>query len=228
MLSSRRWTISILQRLLRPSTASSQCRLFTLSLLSLLLDPAAVDDVRSDLFKRHSDYQIQIHDRSIKIDFVWSPFESNISSFIRSIEGSASSSPDVIVAGSGLWHMLHVTDPADYGGKLSEIKKEASKAGVLEHAFWLGLPELVETMLNTEEKRLNMNRTMQESYRAELGKSGMLKRDGGQFLLIDVGFLSRECGAMCTEDGMHYDQRVYDSAVQIMLNALLIESQQRV
>ena len=44
---------------------------------------------------------------------------------------------------------------------------------------------------------------------------------------MDIGSLSWTCGIKCTDDGMHYDGVVYEAGVQIMLNALLIESHQR-
>lgn len=124
--------------------------------------------------------------------------------------------------------MLHVTNSTDYGENLKEIRRSAKEIGISEHAFWIGLPRLVEEMLNTEEKRARMNSTVQERYNEEVEKAEILRRDGGPFLLLDVGELSRECGRRCTVDGMHYDKVVYDAAVQVMLNALLVESQQRV
>lgn len=87
---------------------------------------------------------------------------------------------------------------------------------------------LVEALLNTEEKRMRMNRTVVSQYEEKVEKSGILTRDGGPFALLDVGLLSRECGFRCTEDGMHYDKVVYDAAVQVMMNALVIESEQRI
>jgi hypothetical protein len=47
-------------------------------------------------------------------------------------------------------------------------------------------------------------------------------------LLLDVGKLTQGCGQQCTADGMHYDGEVYDAVLHIMLNALVIESQQRI
>lgn len=163
---------------------------------------------------------------SIVVDFLWAPYECNLTEVLRRKQETRV--PDVLVMGSGLWHMLHVTNASDYGEKLGEVRDVVEKVGVFRNLFWLGLPKLVYEMLNTEEKRIKMNEVVYESYEKEVEKSGFLRRDGGEFMLLDVGYLSGECGSDCTKDGMHYEKVVYDAAVQIMVNALLVESQQRV
>lgn len=204
----------------------SQSRLFALSLLTLLLRPSDLPPAESALFRRHSDYQISIPDSSIDLRFLWSPFESNLTSLLRT---GPSPPPDVLVAGSGLWHMLHVNDPAHYSRQLSAVRAAADlllPPPPPPHLFWLGLPDLVEPMLNTEEKRERMNRTVSRRYEREGRRMG--RSSGGPFFYLDVGMMTRRCGEGCTADGMHYDRAVYDAAVQVMLNALLIESRQRV
>ncbi|XP_010923826.2 LOW QUALITY PROTEIN: protein ALTERED XYLOGLUCAN 9 [Elaeis guineensis] len=222
----------------------SQARLFVLALLRLLLNPTAMDPVEADLFRRHSDYHLTVADHGIKLDFLWAPFESNLTAILRDLHPGPRY-PDVLVLGSGLWHMLHFTDSSEYGECLAAVKKAAASLlspvlpelrldGILAssvqppHMFWLGLPTLVAPMLNTEEKRERMNRTVWEAYDREVDESKILKRSGGPFLLLDIGLLSRGCGRRCTADGMHYDRVVYEAALHIMLNALLIESQQRI
>lgn len=49
------------------AAGDSQARLFLLALLRLLLDPAQVSNVEPDLFRRHSDYQLTLPDRGIKV-----------------------------------------------------------------------------------------------------------------------------------------------------------------
>ncbi|MCD7451064.1 hypothetical protein HAX54_009434 [Datura stramonium] len=65
--------------------------------------------------------------------------------------------------------------------------------------FWLGMPKLINSMLNTDEKREKMTDVMWQAYSDELYRS----------------------------DGMHYHVAVYEAAVHIMLNGLLIESNQK-
>ncbi|CAI0548285.1 unnamed protein product [Linum tenue] len=68
---------------------------------------------------------------------------------------------------------------------------------------------------------------MWHAYDKVLRDSRLLHRYGGPCLLLDIQSLSWNCGPRCTVDGMHYDGAVYEAAVQILLNALLIESHQK-
>lgn len=211
----------------------SQARLLVLALLRLLLDPAAAAAAEPELFRRHSDYRAAVPERGISVDFVWAPFESNLTRLLREDLRLAPRLPDVLVLGSGLWHMLHTTDAASYGDALASVADAAkSLRSPLPvpppHMFWLGLPLLVNHMLNTEAKRIHMNATMLRAYDREVEQRGLLRGDGGPFLLLDVGKLTQGCGQQCTTDGMHYDGNVYDAVMHIMLNALVIESQQRI
>lgn len=221
----------------------SQARLVALALLNLVLDSERMDSVRGDLFKRHSNYQIVVSDIGMKLDFIWAPFVSNLTDLMVEFK-HYSSYPDVLVMGSGLWHMLHVHNASDYGVSLEFLKgsvtsllpisPELGDDGPMSSVsfrsppfFWLGMPMLINSMLNTEEKRERMNDAAFIAYEAELHQSKILREFGGPLLLLDIHALTRDCGPRCTEDGMHYDAVVYDAAIHIMLNALLIESHQK-
>ncbi|XP_042500390.1 uncharacterized protein LOC122078475 [Macadamia integrifolia] len=222
----------------------SQARLVVLSLLNLVMGPREVESVRGDLFKRHSDYRAVIDEIGLKLDFVWAPYNRNLTNLLMDFKGKHQY-PDVLVMGSGLWHMLRITDASDYGASLGWVRKsvvslmpiprdydnDGSVTGSISmrspHMFWLGMPTLVNSMLNTEEKRLKMNSAMQDAYDRELYESKLLRQSGGPMLLLDFQSLSRNCGIQCAVDGMHYDEAVYEAAVHIILNALLIESHQQ-
>lgn len=210
----------------------SQARLLVLALLRLLLDPAAAAAAEPDLFRRHSDYHAAVPARGISVDFIWAPFEANLTRLLREDLRLAPRAPDVLVLGSGLWHMLHATDASRYGDALAAIADAANSLRSSlpvpppPHMFWLGLPHLVNPMLNTEAKRARMNDTILQAYDREVDERCILRRDGGPFRLLDVGKLTRGCE--CTPDGMHYDGVVYDAVMHIMFNALVIESQQRI
>ncbi|KAG0460339.1 hypothetical protein HPP92_020636 [Vanilla planifolia] len=193
-----------------------------------------MEAVEGDLFRRHSDYKNMIPEYGMKLDFLWSPFESNLTSVLRQIRGGPRF-PEILVAGSGLWHMLHINNASEYGGALASVRSSgAALASPLSsglamqppHMFWLGMPTLVNSMLNTEEKKEKMNRMVSEAYGHEVDGSGMLMQSGGPFMLLDIGSLTQRCGNQCTSDGMHYDKIIYEAALHIMLNALLVESQQ--
>lgn len=219
----------------------SQARLVVLALLSLVLDSRHVESVRADLFKRHSDYQIVINEIGMRLDFVWAPYTTNLTDLVVEYR-QTKNYPDVLVMGSGLWHMLHITNASDYGASLQLLRKAlqlpissridsygpltGSVSNRLPHLFWLGMPMLLNTILNTEEKREKMTRVMQGGYARELYRSKLLRGFDGSLLLLDIHSLSQKCGIRCTVDGMHYDGAVYEASVQIMLNALLIESHQ--
>ncbi|GKV20321.1 hypothetical protein SLEP1_g30466 [Rubroshorea leprosula] len=223
----------------------SQARLVALSLLNLVLgsDSKRMESVRGDLFKRHSDYNILVEEIGLKMDFIWAPYVTNLTSLIRELKRKKSY-PDVLVMGEGLWHMLHITNSSDYSVALQMLRNSVvsflpllsdlgtngpvtgSESVRSPHLFWLGMPMLINSMLNTQEKREKMSDTMWHAYDRALGDSKLLHQTGGPMVLMDIESLTWNCGPRCTEDGMHYDGTVYEAAVHIMLNALLIESHQ--
>lgn len=206
----------------------SQARLFVVSLLNLMLFEEEMVAIHGDLFKRHSDYHLVVDRVGLKLDFVWAPYINNLTHLAIGLNRNHSC-PDVLVMGSGLWHMLHVNNATHYDASLQLLSRSVMPLLVGKsqpHLFWLGMPALINSMLNTEEKREKMTSATQFAYDIGL-RSAKLLRPGGPFVLLDIQTLSENCGERCTEDGMHYDGVVYEAAVHIMLNALLIQSQQK-
>lgn len=228
----------------------SQARLFALSLLRLLLadDSQSFDSARTDLFKRHRNYKTLIPEIGVRLDFVWAPYADNLTNLVAAFRRR--SPPDVLVMDAGLWHMLRVTNDSDYGLSLKRLRDSvvslipffpdlAGDGGggrsssssppppPAPHLFWMGMPTLINSMLNTEEKREKMTDELRGAYDKQLWKSKLLRQSGGPLLMLDIESLSWNCGVHCTEDGMHYDVPVYEATVQIMLNALLIDSHQK-
>ncbi|KAG5227372.1 PC-Esterase [Salix suchowensis] len=222
----------------------SQARLTVQSLLSLILDEKRLAMIMGDLYKKHSDYEIVVDEIGMKLDFVWAPYVVNLTSLVMGFKKNRTY-PDVLVMGAGLWHMLHVNNASDYDVALenlrssvvsllpfsSELDMDGPVTGSVSvrspHLFWLGMPILINGMLNTEEKREKMNDEMWHAYDSVLHNNRLLRRYGGPLLLLDIQSLSWNCGPRCTIDGMHYDGAVYEAAVHILLNALLIESHQK-
>ncbi|KAI3794396.1 hypothetical protein L1987_37027 [Smallanthus sonchifolius] len=223
----------------------SQARLFMVALLDLVLGVDEMEKIHDDLFKRHSDYHLIVEEIGLKLDFLWSPYVTNLTGVVTGFKRNGTY-PDVLVMGSGLWHMLHFTNVSDYGVSLQLLRDSllqslpvsrkfdmelespwaaGSARGM--HLFWLGMPTLINGLLNTEEKRVKMTREMCRAYDQELYKSKLLRRDGGSLLLLDAEMLTRKCGVDCSLDGMHYGDVVYEASVHVMLNALLIESHQK-
>ncbi|XP_049384602.1 protein ALTERED XYLOGLUCAN 9-like [Solanum stenotomum] len=222
----------------------SQARLFVVSLLELLLGESEMEMIRGDLFKRHSDYNILIDEIGMKLDFIWAPYVSNLTDLVLGFE-EKKSYPDVFVIGTGLWDMLHINNATDYGVSLkllrdlvvlllpvpSDFVNDGAGMNLVSvrspNFFWLGMPKLINSMLNTDEKRKKMTDVMWQAYTDELYSSKLLRQSGGPLLLLDIHALSNNCGAHCTTDGMHYHGVVYEAAVHVMLNGLLIESNQK-
>ncbi|XP_073065508.1 protein ALTERED XYLOGLUCAN 9-like [Primulina eburnea] len=223
----------------------SQARLMVVSLLELVMGSEEMERVRGDLFKRHTDYSVVVDEIALKLDFLWAPYVRNLTELMVRFKGN-NNYPDVVVMGAGLWDMLHLNNVSDYGVSLTQFKDsclalmpvssdlDAIDGGLsqapsnqLVHFFWLGIPTLINSILNTAEKRERMTDTVCDLYNNKLIESELLRQSGGPLLNLDIRLLSELCGPQCTVDGMHYDQLVYDAAVQIMLNALLIESNQK-
>lgn len=225
----------------------SQSRLMAVSLLELVMGSEGVERVRGDLFKRHSDYSVMVEEIGMKLDFVWAPYVANLTELMSRYKGRKNF-PDVLMMGAGLWDMLHVNNASEFGVSLRVLRDNVlallpvsssldagsggggvseSKPTHLLHLFWVGMPTLIRSMLNTDEKKEKMGTAMCNSYDHELTGSNLLRQSGGPLLNLDIRLLSDLCGPHCTSDGMHYDGVVYDAALQIMLNALLIESNQK-
>ncbi|KAI3474955.1 hypothetical protein Pfo_030266 [Paulownia fortunei] len=213
----------------------SQARLMAVSLLELLMGSEGMERIRGDLFKRHSDYSMMVEEIGMKLDFVWAPYVGNLTELMLLLKQN-----------KRLWDMLHVNNVSDYGVSLRVLRDNVlallpvssnldagggevseSKSTRLLHLFWVGMPTLITSMLNTDDKRERMTGLMCNSYDNELTQSKLFRQSGGPLLKLDIRLLSELCGPHCTADGMHYDGVVYDAAVQIMLNALLIESNQK-
>ncbi|KAL2504429.1 hypothetical protein Adt_20050 [Abeliophyllum distichum] len=223
----------------------SQARLMVVSLLELVMGSEEIKKIRGDLFKRHSDYSTTVDEIGMKLDFMWAPYVRNLTNLMLEFKENKDY-PDIILMGAGLWDMLHVNNASDYGVSLSALKdsvlallpvfrnKDSIDRGVSEsawirspHLFWLGMPVLINSMLNTEEKREKMNAVMCNAYDDEVSRTKLLRQSGGPLLKLDIHWLTDLCAPQCTADGMHYDGVIYDAAVQIMLNALLLESNQK-
>ncbi|CAH8294060.1 unnamed protein product [Eruca vesicaria subsp. sativa] len=215
----------------------SQARFVALSLLSLVFGSGSEDMglVREELFKRHSDYSVVVKEIGMKLDFVWAPYEKDLDDLVVSYK-KRNKFPDVVIMGSGLWHMLHVNNASDFGFQLKELRSHVESLVPLKgqegavsrstHMFWIGMPVLINGMLNSDEKKEKMSDTVWHEYDRSLGESKILRQMGGPLILLDVQSFTWNCGPQCTLDGMHYDSAVYDAAVHVMLNALLIESHQ--
>eukprot|EP00249_Psilotum_nudum_P022505 c28542_g1_i1 orf=225-1355(+) len=239
--------LELLQRSWIVVAGDSQARFFLVALMDFLME--SIDLARGDLFKRHSDYTHILKEYDIRLDFIWAPYAANLTTFVVQLRHNHTL-PDVLVMGNGLWHMLHVNNASDYFDSLLNLQKavlsifpvassfnEIPELGVrpgslvagstpeVPQMFWLNFPTLITVALNTEEKQQKLTREHCASYNREVANSKLLRPEG-PLTLLDLEHLSHRCGPRCTMDGMHYCGAVYEAAAQMMLNALLIVTQQ--
>lgn len=212
----------------------SQARLLFLALLELALP--SIEDLRPLLFKRHSNFEYSLESHHILMEFVWAPYTVNLTQMVRGY-GQNHKSPDIIVSGAGLWHMLHSGNHTQYGSSLLKLHQALgsllknpyvtppSEETPTPQLFWMNLPTLVPSLLQSELKRERMTSQKLQLYARELLKS-KISGTRGLTTLLDIQFLSHQCGTQCTHDGIHYSQAVYRAALHIMINNLLIVTKQ--
>ncbi|CAI9753261.1 unnamed protein product [Fraxinus pennsylvanica] len=205
----------------------SQTRLGMLSMLKLVEEPERVRIVKEHLKKLHTDYSTNIDSIGMKLDFKWKPYARRLTKLMLEFKKNEKY-PDIIVMGAGLWDMLYETNASDYDVSLRSLRNSLqdlnSKDGKVPHLFWLAMPKLISSKMTPEEKRHKLTEPRRSMYDNKVNASKILNKFGGPLLKLDIHYLSELCGPQCTKDGVHYDDVVYDIAVQIMLNAVLIES----
>jgi hypothetical protein len=98
-------------------------RLLYAALHHLLLSPS---DQETFVHKKHSDMSFSVESESserpakFQALFRWRPYAANLTAEI--LEWSKSGDvPDVVVFGASLWHVLHVTNAAEYQNSLREF-----------------------------------------------------------------------------------------------------------
>ncbi|KAJ7537816.1 hypothetical protein O6H91_11G023100 [Diphasiastrum complanatum] len=206
----------------------SQARFFFVSFLELLT--GNVEEIKLKLFKYHSNYDYTIHKQQIKVDYVWASYTSDITRLLLELHTNKTY-PDIIIMGAGLWHMLHVANASSYGYSLQRLRRtvfslsrvasfsehvilggtEVIENSAIPRFFWLNMPTLIPSLLNSELKRQRMTTNATALYAKELLKSALTYPKGPCFM-IDLEILSQGCGPNCTLD------------VQILMNFLLMSS----
>ncbi|CAA2980681.1 Hypothetical predicted protein [Olea europaea subsp. europaea] len=208
----------------------SQTRLGMLSLLKLVEVPERVRIAKKHLKKLHTDYSTYIDSIGMKLDFKWKPYVRRLPKLMLEFKKNEKY-PDIIVMGAGLWDMLYENNVSDYDVSLRSLRNSLqdldSKDGKVPHLFWFAMPTVINSKLTPGEKRDNLTEQRRIWYDNKVNGSKLLNKFGGPLLKLDIQYLSELCGPQCTKDGLHYDEVVYDIAVQIMLNAVLIEPTQK-
>jgi len=162
--------------------------------------------------------------------FVWAPEARDVVEVVKerllldsdgeSTKDSKFASPDFLVAGVGLWHMLHEADANDFQRQIAEVKALLDDIDFKTTVpFWLTVSKPGPShLMNSVKKQTHLTEDSWASYREATEKE--FSDDVSQTLAIDFGALTEKCGAKCSVDGVHVDETAYDAAVQILLNAL--------
>jgi hypothetical protein len=168
----------------------------------------------------HADFEYELP-CGIQASFYWAPYADNVTSLLADWTEAATEQqqrrPDIILLGTALWHMLYIGSPSDYGRRLlgvvaalHALSGSPSKAPPLE-AFWLSVTSVVPSKLKTDQKRQMMTPANVAGYNDAIRRSGVASKA----TLIDMHSLSASCGALCTEDGIHYGNATYDAVIQV-------------
>ena len=212
----------------------SQARLLFVALLELLFP--SIEELRPQLFKRHSNFEYMFEKQQMRLEFVWAPYAANLTAMASEF-GERQVCPDVLIMGAGLWHMLHVGDHNHYGSSLSELQRALrslpmhhrnvavkgalpAKDLVLPQIFWMSLPTLIPSLLQSEVKQKQMTTYKLQVYSREMLESQIL-HPKGVAMLLDIQKLSHLCGPQCTRDGIHYSPAIYQAALQLLINSSL-------
>ena len=162
--------------------------------------------------------------------FVWAPEAKDVVEVVKerllldsdgeSTKDSKFASPDFLVAGVGLWHMLHQADPNDFQRQVAEVKALLDDIDFKTTVpFWLTVSKPGPShLMNSVKKQTHLTADSWDLYRQATEKE--FSDDASQTLAIDFGALTEKCGAKCSVDGVHVDETAYDAAAQILLNAL--------
>ena len=162
--------------------------------------------------------------------FVWAPEAKDVVEVVKerllldsdgeSTKDSKFASPDFLVAGVGLWHMLHQADPNDFQRQVAEVKALLDDIDFKTTVpFWLTVSKPGPShLMNSVKKQTHLTADSWGLYRQATEKE--FSDDASQTLAIDFGALTEKCGAKCSVDGVHVDETAYDAAAQILLNAL--------
>lgn len=207
----------------------SQARLLFVALMELLLP--SMEEVRPQLFKRHSNFEYALKSHHVLMEFVWAPYAVNLTRLAYSYREDQKT-PDVLVSGAGLWHMLHSGNHTQYGSSLSKLKRalgsllgHPSDQPVTPQMFWMNLPTLLPSLYQSELKIERLTTQKLKLYTTELLKSEVTG-SRGLTTLLDIQMLSERCGPRCSQDGIHYSQAIYRAALHVMINNLLIVTKQ--
>jgi hypothetical protein len=173
----------------------SVARLFCAALLRVGGDPAEEQPV----LDRHRSFEYALAAPNSRVNFVWAPYAENITGTLREWQGQGRT-PDVLVLGASLWHMLHVHNVTHYGDTLVGLRAVVGEVTSVRRrrpasAFWMSTTALVTDSLRTQEKRERLTPDQVSAYN-EAAHSAMITP--GPCHLLDVHRVTEGACVGCT------------------------------
>jgi histone H3/H4 len=87
-------------------------------------------------------------------------------------------------------------------------------------AWWVSVPTVVPSKLQTSQKQRTMTALQLGAYASAQKKVLLSSNVSGLplFALLDIQHLTRQCGVLCTSDGIHSVPEVYEAALQNVMH----------
>eukprot|EP01041_Mallomonas_annulata_P011513 gene11513-24078_t len=179
---------------------------------------------------KHMDMNYRVKASNTSVTFVWSALTKDVISHLdtstpttsnsttatetsTSTTSGISSSTDYLILGASLWDALHERDLNQYAKNLDTLSTLIPISSKTKTA-WLQPTTLIDSRLNTADKKTHMTEMIIDKYRQTVLESSLPKRIN---VLIDTRnvSLSRE---ESTVDGIHYSEDIYAVIAQMIAN----------
>ena len=170
-----------------------------------------------------------------RASFFWRPYAANVSDLLSEFaagaaERGAAGRQDLLLLGTGLWHVLHDGDPRRYGRGVAALAGaalryqhdlERMRVATLAPPTWLTVTATVPGRLRTAQKARQMTAERIEAYNAAATRALAARREAGLDLaVLDMYRVTRASGV--SEDGIHYNNQTYDLALNAWLLAVAL------
>mmetsp|Transcript_9066 Transcript_9066/g.9592 ORF Transcript_9066/g.9592 Transcript_9066/m.9592 type:complete len:425 (+) Transcript_9066:28-1302(+) len=164
---------------------------------------------------KHENFQQYYSQTNTTVEFHWSPFILNMTNdfFSTSTPFVTKSDDSIYILGSTIWDSLHIHDLTAYQKDLKSLQPYL-ESRLKKNLFWVLPLKIIDSRLNTEEKRTFMTEEKVQLYRQKFLSSPI-----SSFITIINPInitLQRED---TTTDGVHYTPEIYDVIVQLISNS---------
>ena len=199
------------------------------ALLSELGDPS--DDVHNTNQVKHADLEHTIGknvhegglEGNIEISFLWKPFIEDVQDLLQKWRDE-DFTPDVLYMNAGLWDALNKRNPDSFKNNLqllsNNYKQEIEKIPM---SIWITPTTIVNERLTSDEKKTYMTEEIVKGYRdLELSSKWI-----NSFKYILNGFELTKDIPQTSFDGVHYEDGIYSTIIQLSMNAYHLTSETR-